>query len=78
VNGNNDGLDFLSAMRQMMAGYKLTRRVWDNPDAYGLVTQGFLMIHKAGEPPMMLHQWILNDGDIFAEDWVELAGKLDA
>lgn len=62
-----DQIDFPDGMREILAGRKITRQSWANDDyAYLDHNRGFLMLKRdAG-----LFQWLVNDGDMQATDWV--------
>lgn len=60
------GMDFPEAIRKMIAGERVTRISWDDDTSYGQMKDGFLMIFIKGE----MHKWIVNDGDMLAEDWI--------
>lgn len=59
--------NFEAAITHLKNGRKITKVEWNNPDYYGVLSGGFLMLHK---PDGKFYQWILNDGDIFGTDWV--------
>ena len=61
-------MDFPDAIREVIAGYKITRLEWDDPTSYGLLKDGFLQINLKGK----LFRWMVNDGDMLAEDWVTI------
>lgn len=58
-------MTFDEAMKCVKDGEKITRLEWE-PGYCGLLTKGYLMLQK---PDGKLYQWIVNDGDILAEDW---------
>jgi hypothetical protein len=60
-------MDFPSAIARIIAGDKITKIEWNNPEYYGVLEGGFLMLHK---PDGKLYQWIVSDGDIMGEDWI--------
>lgn len=59
---------FPEAIKAVMDGRRITRLDWNTNDSYGLLKDGFLMIYLEGK----FFQWILSDGDMFANDWVLL------
>ena len=61
-------LSFPDAMREVMDGKKVTRLAWESNSIFGCLKDTFLMIFIRGE----YHQWIVNDGDLTAIDWVVL------
>lgn len=58
-------LNFPDAMREVIAGKKITRIEWGNDNSYGVLKDGFLSIHLIDT----FHQWIVSDGDMNATDW---------
>lgn len=60
-------LSFPDAIREVLNGRKITRLEWNNND-YCLLKDSFLTIFTRGD----FHQWIVNDGDLNAIDWVVL------
>lgn len=58
-------MDFLDAMREIIAGNKVARLSWSNPD-YCLLKDGWLSIYTKGE----FHTWSINDGDMEGNDWI--------
>lgn len=59
-------LSFLSAISGIIAGRKVRRLEWSDPEEYCLLKDNFLMIHRNGE----FHTWIISEGDLMATDWV--------
>lgn len=61
------GLSFTEALNIICDDYgkKMTRVEWDDPDTYGLMQDTKLRLHMNDK----YHDWILNDGDILADDW---------
>ena len=45
---------------------------WADKRVYGLLKEGMIQIHKAGEAEETTHPWIINDGDLMGEDWYVL------
>jgi len=60
-------MSFPDAIREIISGRKVTRLEWNNTDC-GLLKDGYLMINRNG----FFHQWLVNDGDLLALDWVTL------
>ena len=60
-------MNFFKAIELVNNGAKVTRLEWDNEDEYGIKKDGFLMLHKDDDK---FYQWIINDGDMEAKDWV--------
>lgn len=59
-------MDFIEAVRQISKGRKVTRLEWEDKEVYGVSRDGYLVIHRDGRD----HQWVVSDGDLYAEDWV--------
>lgn len=57
--------DFPEAIRQIIAGRKVSRVEWANQD-YGFLNNDLLSISRNGN----FHSWIVNDGDMLANDWM--------
>ena len=60
------GMDFPSAMREVLDGKKITRKEWEDKDSYGVLESDFLMIKNSTG----LHQWIVSEADLRATDWL--------
>lgn len=65
-------LTFGEAMASVLDGKRVTREQWDDKRWYGLIKDGILHIHKAGESADRLHPWTLNAGDLDGKDWIIL------
>lgn len=63
---------FSDALTEVIDGKKITREEWKDKRTYGLIKEGLLQIHKAGEAKKTVRPWIVNDGDILAKDWYVL------
>lgn len=61
-------MTFPEAMEQVIKGKKITRIEWDSREDYGLLKDGFLLIHNKKD----FHKWMITDGDLLATDWVIL------
>lgn len=61
-------LSFPDAIREVLNGRKITRLAWESNSTFGCLKDTFLMIFIRGE----YHQWIVNDGDMNAIDWIVL------
>lgn len=59
-------LSFPDALREVLNTRKITRTSWNNPNEFGLLQDSYLTIHTKGK----YHQWLVNDGDMEANDWV--------
>lgn len=60
-------LSFPDAMREVLNGRSITRSSWNNKD-FCLLKDGWLTLYINGE----YRQWLVNDGDLNAIDWVVL------
>ena len=59
-------MTFAAAMAFVVVGKMITKQEWDNPDSYGMLRDGWLMIHRDGK----WHRWLVNEGDLMGEDWI--------
>lgn len=59
-------MTFPDALREILNGKRITRLSWDNLDEFGCLHESYLTVHTKGE----YHQWMVNDGDLNAIDWV--------
>jgi hypothetical protein len=66
-------MKFEQAITIIKNGGRVTRREWNNPDIFGTIVDGKLMIKNGIEGDGKFHPWILSDGDMFAEDWTAVA-----
>ena len=62
-------MDFPDAIRITMNGKKITRTEWGNKNIYCFLNGDILSIHMLDGNN---HKWIINEGDMTAEDWVVL------
>ena len=62
-------MDFPDAIREIMAGGRVTRREWANDQIFGELHQGVLSLHKADGK---YYSWMVADGDMMAIDWYSL------
>jgi len=63
-------MKFPEAMQEIINGKKVQRLEWkesQGEDYYSILTGGFLMLHK---PDNKHYQWIINDGDLEADDYI--------
>jgi hypothetical protein len=58
-------IDFPDAIREVINGKKITRVEWKE-DSYGIMKDGFLIIHRDDKD----FKWIVSEADMIAEDWV--------
>lgn len=60
-------MDFPDALREVIAGKKITKLEWCNKEVYGVLDGEVLVLWKDDGKE---YQWILSEGDIKGEDWV--------
>lgn len=60
---------FTTAITKIMEGKRVTRLQWNDVRWYCQLNDGLLSIHKSGEASEQFRAWIINDGDILANDW---------
>ena len=63
-------MSFYDALKEVMGGQRITRLEWGNASIFGLLFNGHLSLHKDDGK---YYSWIVNDGDMLAEDWITLA-----
>lgn len=61
-------VDFYEALRMALEGKRIRRLDWPDERVYGLMRQGFLMLHKDDDE---FYTWTLVREDMIATDWVE-------
>jgi hypothetical protein len=61
-------MGFAEAIQAIIDRKKITKLEWDNPELYGQLRDGYLMIHLADG----WHRWLVSDGDLMGIDWVIL------
>lgn len=66
-------LNFAQALGEVLEGKRITRLSWGDKREYGLLADGLLSIHKAGESADTTRPWIINDGDLTGLDWISLS-----
>jgi len=59
-------LTFDEAMKAIINGERITKLEWHNPNQYGQMREGWLMIRRGG----VWYQWLVNDGDLLGTDWM--------
>ena len=62
-------LNIFDALRAVADGKKISRVFWEDKADYCYRKEGFLRLHKRGEAHEVFHTWLINDGDLYAEDW---------
>jgi hypothetical protein len=60
-------LSFPMAIQEVIEGKRITRIEWNN-NHYGFLNSGFLSLFRDGK----VHQWLVNEGDMLATDWISL------
>lgn len=60
-------MNFYDALKQVAINKKITRLEWKNKEIYGVLDGGVLKLHKTDG---VLYSWLVNDGDLFGEDWI--------
>lgn len=68
-NKEPEGMDFFEALRHVIAGKRIHKLEWGDPEYYGYLIDGVLCLHK---PTGRDHQWILSDGDLLGTDYIVL------
>lgn len=58
--------DFPKAIQAIIDGKRITKEEWGNPDDYGILKDGFLMLHRDGK----WFRWLVSDGDLTGTDWI--------
>lgn len=61
--------DFPGALKAVINNRKITKLEWGNNAYYGVLKDGYLMLHKADDK---FYTWIISDGDLLGQDWVVL------
>jgi len=64
-----EGLDFLTAFKELMGGKKIHKLEWKDKGFYGELKDGIVKLHK---PTGNYHDWIISEGDLTGTDWVIL------
>jgi hypothetical protein len=66
VGKNSVPMGFHEAMRKVLEGERITKGEWASKNVYGMLRDGFLMIHKTDNK---FYQWIISEGDLLGTDW---------
>ena len=61
-----DTLTFPQAMEAVIEGKKVTMKEWDDVNSYGIMKDGYLIIHRDGKD----HQWLVSETDMVAKDYI--------
>jgi len=59
-------MSFPEALKLLIAGEMITKKEWGNQNIYGVLKDGFLMLHKDDGK---FYRWMVGDGDLLGEDW---------
>jgi hypothetical protein len=59
-------MTFPQAMEAVIDGKKVTRKEWEDVDSYGIMKDGFLIIHRDGKD----FQWLVSEADMVASDYI--------
>lgn len=70
VSKKEELLTLPQALNEVIDGKKITRLAWNN-DHYCLLKDNYLELYREGK----FHQWIINDGDLLAIDWIVVSDK---
>ena len=62
-------MDFPNALREVIAGKKITKLEWCNKMVYGILEKEILTLYKDDGKP---YQWILSEADVKGADWVAI------
>ncbi len=62
-------LNFFEALKEVVEGKRITRTEWSNIKVYGFLNKDILSLHKKDGKN---YQWVINEGDLLAKDWVIL------
>jgi len=60
-------MDFPSAIKEIIAGKKVTKLEWCNKMAYGVLERDWLLLYKEDGKA---YQWIISEGDLRGKDYV--------
>jgi hypothetical protein len=79
INLSDLQYDFYEALKAVADGKKITKLEWADSNAFGMMKDGILMIHKQGLVPGGLpgvgfgfsyHAWTISADDMAGTDWV--------
>ena len=62
-------MTFPVAMAAIIDAKRITRLEWDDPDTYGMLRDGRLMLFRS-DMGKRWHHWIISEGDLLGDDWV--------
>ena len=66
----DETMTFPEAMIDLISGKSIKRKEWGEIDEYGLMKDGWMMIHKADSNRFDI--WKVSEADLLAEDWFVL------
>lgn len=66
-NKQEETFDFSTAIKEVVAGKKITKLEWANSSIYGMLRDEILMLHKEDDK---FYSWILSTADILGEDYI--------
>ena len=60
-----EDMTFPEAVKEVIAGCRISKREWNDPGKYGFVNGEVLSIHLNG----INHKWMVSLGDMSGDDW---------
>ncbi len=60
------GMSFPKAMEEIIEGKAITKLEWNNENIYGILRNGFLILHKDNKDG----QWVISEGDLMGKDYI--------
>lgn len=60
-------MTFVEAMAEVLSGHSVKREEWGELNEYGILKDGWLMIHKGASNRFDV--WKVSSGDMEADDW---------
>ena len=63
-------MSFPDALKEVIAGKKITKLEWGNPDENVFMKDGFLCIHHHADPETLIHRLMVSEGDLIGVDWM--------
>jgi hypothetical protein len=67
------GFDFPEAIKNIIAGKTVTKLEWANEEIFGVLKDGFLVIHnQTGD-----HRWIVSEADLVGLDWIVIEKPIE-
>ena len=62
-------MNFPTAIGRIIAGNKIHKLEWQDKEYYGLLKEGFLVLHK---PDGQFYRWNISEGDLLGEDYIAI------